>query len=188
MEKIRYNNMFLFIDFTIKFIHFNYFLLFFLIQIKGILLVYFESFQTAMLDIQGSLIDITDYHYLYLIVTTNKKIYTGIPPTFRANTDSSISNISSAVTSNNNYILIGCTENYLLSSISIETGLENPLVGYENMNIPSSTCSISYKENYVYIGFSHIINPIYAIPKELYNLDNITDIEQVIIDDKQNYM
>ena len=65
---------------------------------------------------------------------------------------------------------------------------ENPLVGYENMNIPNSICSISYKDNYLYIGFSHIITTIYAIPKDLYNLDNVNNIEQIVFDYKKNYM
>ena len=188
MEKIRYNNIFIFRDLTFKFIHFSFFLLLFLIQMKGILLVYFESFQTGMLEDTGSFIDISDYYNLYPIITADKNIYLGIPPTYKVNTNSSIIEISSAVTYNNNYILIACTQNYLLSVIDIETGNEDPLVSYDNMNIPDSICSISYKDNYVYIGFSHKITPIYAFPKKLYNLENINDLSQVVIDDKSKYM
>ena len=86
------------------------------------------------------------------------------------------------------FILVACTANYLLTSVNINYGYENQLVSYDNMNIPNSTCSISYKNNYVYIGVSHIITPIYAIPKNICNLDNINDIEKVDIDDKNKYM
>ena len=157
MEYGKYRNRLL--DFGgIKKINNYHFLIFFiLIQIKGILLVYFDSFQTSMLNENASLIDISDYHNLYLIITTDNKIYSGIPPILKVDTNSSIINISSAVTYNHNYTLIACTDNYLLSAINIETGEEIYLVPYEYLNLPDSKCSLSAKDDYVYIGLSYII-------------------------------
>ena len=54
---------------------------------------------------------------------------------------------------------MACTENNLLSKIEIQTGIETSLVGYVTIEsiIPKSICTISTKDNFVYIGISHII-------------------------------
>ena len=188
MKKLRYNKISFYFNLIFKINHLCLFLFLISIQIKGVFLVYFESLQTDMLNEEASLIDISDYHNLSLIITTDKKIYNGIPPTLKSTTNSSIINISSAVTYNNNYILMACTENYLLSKIDIETGEESPLINYENISLPNYTCSISSKDDYVYISFSYIIIPKYIIQKFYYNnTDNNNETnENIETDDIYN--
>ena len=112
----------------LKIINSKIFLFLILIKIKTIFLGYFDSFETNTLNEAVSFIDITDYLNLFPIITTDKKIYTGIPPVERSTTNSKIISISSAITYNNNYFLMACTEDYLLSKINVETGNEIPLV------------------------------------------------------------
>ena len=101
------------------------------IQFKVILLDYFENnYQLGNLSQQASIIDITDYYNLYLLITTEKKIYIGMPPNKISETTSNIINITSAVTYDTNYILLVCTGDYLLSKININTGEEIPLINY----------------------------------------------------------
>ena len=59
---------------------------------------------------------------------------------------------------------MACTGDYLLSKINIETGVETPLLNYDNITIPYYTCGVFFDENYAYISLSHII-----IPKEIIN-------------------
>ena len=127
---------------------------------------YLDSLKIAIINDQASLIDISDYYNLSLVITTDKKIYSGIPPSLKNETNSKIINISSAVTYNKNYIFMACTEDNLLSKIQIESGLETPLIIYDNFNIPYKTCSISTKNSYVYIGISNIMIPTYKFRKE----------------------
>ena len=145
--------------------HYFFNLLFFLVfsfQIKEILPAYFDSFQSGELNDKASLIDVTDYYNLSLIVTSDNKIYTGIPPELKVNEISNLRNISSAVTYDENNILIACTENYLLTKINLITGKETPLIYYENISAPDpeNICSISYMDDYVYIGYYYMIFPI----------------------------
>ena len=132
-----------------------------LIQIKLLFSQYFETFTSSILNSHASLIDITDYHSIFPIITSDKKIYTNIPPIERSVTSSKITKFSAAATYNENTILIACTEDYLLSEIDIDSGEETPLVYYEdiNTNIPSYICSISIYNDFVYIGMSHKIVP-----------------------------
>ena len=155
--------------------NFPFFLLLIIIQIKCE--DYFNSFETNIITEGSSLIDISDYYNISLIITTDKKIYTGIPPTFKNSIYSKISEISSAVTYNNNYTLMACTDDYLLIKINIETGEEVPLVNYTFFTIPNCTCSISTKDNYVYIGISNIITPYYKIKKWDNRFENYTDLD-----------
>ena len=63
------------------------------IQFKRILLDYYENnYEVANLSQQASIIDITDYYNLYLLITTEKKIYTGMPPQEMSVTTSNIIN------------------------------------------------------------------------------------------------
>ena len=142
--------------------------LFLLFQIKVFLAKYFDTINTATLNGQKSFIDITDYHNIFPIITTDKTIYTDIPPIERNFTSSNITKLSAAATYDNETILIACTEDYLLSKIDIDSGEETPLVTYEeiNVNIPNFTCSISIYNNDVYIGMTHKIVPYYKIKIE----------------------
>ena len=162
-ENAKINNL-LNLNLSFKLKNFSFFLFLVLIQIKRVLLNYFESFQSNILNSDSSFIDITDYNNLYPIITLDKKIYIDIPPKEK-NITSKLSEISSAVTYNEKFILIACTEEFLLSKINVETGEETPLVSYKdiNMNIPNCSCSLSSKDNYVYIGVSHIIIPYIKI-------------------------
>ena len=150
------------------------FLLLFFIQIKKEFTQYLESLQKGVITEAGSLIDISDYYNLSLIITTDKKIYTGIPPSLNSTTNSKIMDISSAVTYNKKYILMACTEDYLLSKINIETGQESVLIPYGNFNIPNCTCSLSTKYQYAFIGISHIVTPEQDIPNITLNETIIT--------------
>ena len=139
---------------------FIYFL--FIIQFKEILLNYFENnIQVNYLSHNASIIDITDYHNLYLLITTEKIIYTGIPPNKKSKTTSNIINITAAATYNKNYVILACTGDYFLSKININTGEEVPLVNYSYLNLSiidlNYTCSISILNNYIYIGICQMI-------------------------------
>ena len=144
-----------------KYCLFVYFL--FISQFKEIILNYFENnYQMANLSQNASIIDITDYHNLYIEITTEKNIYTGMPPNKVSSTTSKILNITAAATYDINYLLIACTEDYLLSKININTGEETPLFNYsyygfsiENLNY---TCSISILNNIVFVGIQQIID------------------------------
>ena len=146
---------------------FRYFF-FILIQIKLLFSQYFESFNSSTLNSHASFIDITDYDNIFPIITSDKKIYTNIPPIERNVTSSKISKYSAAATYNEDTILIACTEDYLLSKIDIDSGEETPLVSYIDINstIPSSICSISRYDDFVYIGMSHKIVPFTKIKKD----------------------
>ena len=131
------------------------------IQFKVILLDYYENnYQVSNLSQNASIIDITDYYNLYLLITTEKKIYTGMPPQEISETTSNIINITSAVTYDTNYVILVCTGDYLLSKININTGEEIPLINYSEFSLSihnlNYTCCISIFNNIVYIGIPQI--------------------------------
>ena len=106
------------------------FLLLFLLYLEGVNSVYLESFNLTSLSGFNSLIEITDYFNLSIFMTSSKEIYMGIPPQKISNISSSenFNNLTSGVTYNKNYILMVCTDNYLVSKIDIETGILTPLI------------------------------------------------------------
>ena len=171
--KIIKHKTFIYFNLRFKNIHFLFLLFLFLILIKGLLLEFFDSFEIHMLNEEASLIDISDYQNIFPIITTDGRIYIGIPPKEKNRTTSNIIKISSALTFNNNFILMACTQYYLLSKINIETGEEIPLIYYGDFQISNCTCSISAKDFYVYIGITHIITPIIKIRK--WRKDNFSD-------------
>ena len=134
----------------------------FIFQIKYAFSGYFDSFQSGNISENANIIDTTDYHNLYLLITTEKKIYKGIPPNLISETNSKVMDISAVATYDTNYITLACSENYLLSKIKIETGEEEPLLTYSIFNLDISNlnylCSISILDNIVYIGISQIID------------------------------
>jgi len=146
-----------------------------LIQIKFLFSQKFESFTSSTLNNHASLIDVTDYYNIFPIITSDKKIYTNIPPIERSVTSSKINKFSASATYNEDTILMACTEDFLLSKIDINSGEETPLVKYDeiNKNIPSSICSISIYNDYVYIGMSHKIVPYTKIKRENNNTEII---------------
>ena len=142
---------------------FNRLFLFFLfIQIKVILSVYFESFQYGNISENASIIDITDYNNLSLLITTEKKIYTGMTPNKISETNSKIIKLSAAATYDNNFILLACSEDYLLSKINIYSGEETSLLSYAQFNfsiksLNEYSCSICLSNNIAYIGIPQTI-------------------------------
>ena len=137
----------------------------FITQFKEILLNYFQNnYQVANISQNASLIDITDYYNLYLLITTEKKIYTGMPPNEISVTTSNIINITAAATYDTNYVLLACTGDYFLSKIRINTGEEVPLISYSELSLSiinvNYTCSISILDNIVFIGIHQIIDNI----------------------------
>ena len=161
MSNVRNNKYHLPLNLTFNIISFYFTLFIIIIQIKKVFLEYFDSFEEHMLNEAASLIDISDYYNIFPIITTDKKIFAGVPPILKSSTSAKIMSISSAVTYDDKFILMACTEDYLLTKININTGEEMPLVPYGGFNIPNCTCSISTKDNYAYIGVSHIIIPTY---------------------------
>ena len=107
---------------------------------------------------EGYILDIKNYHNLTIMLTTSKNIYKGIPPNPEELPDININNYSSVVTCNNNYILIACLDDYLLSKINLNTLIYTPLLSYsdidESLEAPSNICSLSMIDNIVYIAFS----------------------------------
>ena len=166
---------------------FIYFL--FISQFKEILLNYFENnMQVGILSTQASLIDITDYHKLYLLITTEKKIYTGMPPTQKSVTTSNIISITAAATYDTNYALLACTEDYFLSKININTGVEVPLINYTELNLSienlNYTCSISILNNIVYIGIAQILDNVLKQNAIKIGLDNSNENNGPILGNK----
>ena len=157
MENIGKNNYLYYFLFLFKIINFPFFLLLISIQIKNCISEYFDSFNSQILDESSSLIDISDYHNIYPLITTSNKIYTGILPEFRRSTELIITNISSAVTWSHNFILIACTQNNLLSIFNIHNGEEKILVSYEGNIIPKCICTISHKFILVLVILSLLI-------------------------------
>ena len=139
------------------------FFLFFLIKIKIFLSDYFESFQHGNISENASIIDITDYNNLFLLITTEKNIYKGITPNKISETQSKIMNISAAATYDNNFILLACSEDYLLSKINIISGEEIFLLSYAQFNLSIEflnyySCSICLSNNIAYIGIPQTFN------------------------------
>ena len=142
--------------------YFIFFYFLFISQFKEILLNYFENnYQVANISQNAAIIDITDYYDLYLLITTEKIIYTGMPPTQKSVTTSNIINITVAATYDTNYVLLACTGDYFLSKININTGEEVPLISYSDLSLSiinvNYTCSISILDNIVYIGIPQIL-------------------------------
>ena len=172
---------------------FNILLIFlFSFQVKEMISKYFDSFYSDILNNTSSLIDVADYYNLYLIVTIDNKIYTGIPPELKVDNISDLKSISSAVTYDENNILISCTEKYLLTNINLETGEETPLIYYEDISVPNpeNICSLSYMDNYAYIGINHIIVPEEEENFTLIEEENFTLNEEgnFIFDEEENFI
>ena len=109
------------------------------------------------------LLDVSDYHNLKLIVSSSKKIYTGIPPQLKVQTNAKLINSSSLITLSENYLLASCLDDSLLSKISLIDGSEYKILDYSDIDIthhtlvpPIKTCSLSKMDNLIFIGYSEI--------------------------------
>jgi hypothetical protein len=190
------------------------FLIFFSIFaiIKGAQSPYLDSFQSTNFEELDSLIEINDYFNLSIFLTTNKEIYMGIPPTKVSNITSNneLINLTTGVTYDENFLLMVCTEDFLVTKIEIATGIETPLLNYSNISMPNYTCGTFSDQDYVYISMSHMVIPqkteiIYKtnsindnLESDFYinetnlisendtNVTNITDFEYITYDDYDN--
>ena len=106
------------------------------------------------------LLDVTDYHNLYLIVTTSKNIYTGIPPVIKTSTEAELINSTSLITLSQNSLLAACLNDSLLTRISLVDGSFTNLLDYSDIDssliltVPSTSCSLSKSGNLIFIGYS----------------------------------
>ena len=106
------------------------------------------------------LLDVTDNHNLNIIVTTAKKIYTGIPPQLKATTEANIINATSIITLNQNFLLAACLQDSLLSKIRLSDGQSSSILTYNNvdlslyLDLPTTSCSLSILDNIVFIGYT----------------------------------
>ena len=190
------------------------FLIFFSIFaiIKGAQSPYLDSFQSTNFEELDSLIEINDYFNLSIFLTTNKEIYIGIPPIKVSNITSNneLINLTTGVTYDENFLLMVCTEDFLLTKIEILTGVETPLLNYSNISMPNYTCGAFSDRDYVFISMSHMVIPkkteiIYKtnninensesdfyinetnlINENNTNVTNITDFEYIAYDDYDN--
>ena len=110
-----------------------YFLLLLIFCLKIVLSELKDYYSSAILENENNyLVDVKDYHNISIILTTSKNIYTGIPPVLKSRTNAAIYNCSSAATYNENYILIACLSDSLLSKININTGQSSSLLDYSS--------------------------------------------------------
>ena len=147
------------------------------LSIKNFLFIYFiifinycyisceddENIEIVTLESDSTeLLDVTDNHNLNLIVTTSKKIYTGIPPTQKTTTVAQIINATSVISISEYYLLAACLQDTLLAKISLSDGSTDSILGYSdvdsnlNLPVPITSCSLSIRENTVIIGYSKI--------------------------------
>ena len=120
-----------------------------------------DHFQYGDLSDTGDMINITDYYNLSILVSTSKNIYTGFPPTFKRTITSTITNFSSGVTINENYLLMSCLDGKILTKININTGEETdlcPSLSFSNSS--QKICSISSYNNKVYLVYTQLDNEV----------------------------
>ena len=143
---------------------FSFFLLILNLMVLFMLCEDIENYKTYTLEGEENnyLLDVTDYHNLSLLVSTSKKIYTGIPLTYKTTTNANLNNCSSVATVNENYILVTCLDDYLLGYININTGSFKNLLNYSEINVspeltvPKTICSIRISENMAIIGYNQL--------------------------------
>ena len=91
----------------------------------------YDNFNNGTLESLGSsILDITDYLNLSLLITSSGNIYNVAPLSFRINTGASLNASSSAAVCNENYILVACLQNSLLTKININNGNFQNLIDY----------------------------------------------------------
>jgi hypothetical protein len=139
---------------------------FVLLIIQKFLLDYciiYDNFSNFILEENSELIDVNDYHNFNLIVTTSKKIYTGIPPQLKTTTEAQLINASSIATLNSNYILAACLKDSFLTKINLNNGNFTNLIDYSYFNnqdidlkVPNTSCSLSIINDTLFIGYTHL--------------------------------
>ena len=145
-----------------------------------------DNFQSKDLD-NGIFINVKDRHNLSLIISTSKKIYTGLIPNLKSIANESIYEINNAVTFNENYTIISCLRSSLIAKMNINSGNITPIDSFTFEDLASKSCPISIINNTVYIYRpENRDNLIYISAYEivLTDIDNIKDGPK--IKDKNN--
>jgi len=142
----------------------HYLILFFFIINLKIRIIFSETIDNYISDsLEGEegnyLLDVVDYHNLHILLSTSGKIYEGIPPSYKSQTNAKINNCSSIATINENYAFASCLNDSLLGKININTGDYTPLIQYTDitsleLTVPKTICSLSIFNNLVYIGYT----------------------------------
>ena len=150
--------------------------LFLILNAKLIITGITDDFLSGDLSDSGDMINITDYHNLSILVSTSKNIYAGFPPKLKSKITSTITNFSSGVTINENYLLMSCLDGKILTKININTGEETDLCPSLSFSSPSQQiCSISSYNNKVFLIYTQLDNEV-LIPNiiefTISNLDN----------------
>ena len=178
---------------------FIFFLIF--LNINFILTQINDNFASGILE-EGSydLLDVTDYHNMNLVVSSSKKIYTGLPPVEKVVTNANLISVSALITINENYLLVACLEDSFLGKINLSTGNFVSLILYSDIDsdfaVPQAICTLSNIDNFIFIGHSQItgvssdkksVNNIYKITIQnkdstdegpsITNLDDIKNID-----------
>ena len=129
--------------FFFNFLFFNY-----LCQIN-------DNYFSDDLDEADYFLDVKDYHNLNLIITSSKKIFTGIPPIYKSSTEANINYYSSVATYNDNLIVVACLEDSLLAKININNGYHEILLNYfDSLVKPKFICSLIINIDKIYIAIS----------------------------------
>ena len=145
------------------FINFHLIIIYILLNLKLENCVINDNFATYTLEEENSdILDVTDNHNLNLIVTTSKKIYTGLPPSLQSETSANLIKYSSVITISETFLLATCLQDSLLTKIKLSDGSSQSLLDYSGIDItpslivPETICSLSIFENTVFIGYTEI--------------------------------
>ena len=141
----------------------NFLFLLLFIGVKLILTQINDNFNSAILE-NGNyeLLDVTDYHNINLIVSTSKNIYTGIPPTLKTSTRAYLIKATSLITINSNFLLAACLGDAFLGKIDLTDGNFISFLSYNGLGtdseleVPTTSCSLSNIDNTIFIGYSKI--------------------------------
>lgn len=164
--------MFFFFIFRIYLIN-TFFIILFLY--KKVSLKIIGNFEFINLD-NGTLINVKDHHNLSLIISTSKRIYTGLIPNLKSTANEDIYEINNAVTFNENYTLISCFRSSLIAKMNINSGIITPIDSSISEDLASKSCPISIINNIVYIYLpENRDNQIYISAYEI----TLTDINNI---------
>ena len=129
---------------------------------------YFDSFSPIDLYDSGMLVEVRDYKNQYLIVTTDKSIYTGLNPVKISTTTAKLLVTSYGATYNESIILFACLDDSLLSRVNITSGEEEKMLGYGILDIYSyyslCSCSLSIDNEIAYLALSYETQSYYSYP------------------------
>ena len=142
----------------------------------------YDNFANGTLELSGSsILDIADYLNLSLLITSSGNIYNATPLSHLTYTGASLNASSAAAVCNENYILVACLQDSLLTKININNGTFQHLIDYSAFDSiivsNKSSCCLSIYENIVSISISQpyldnkIKNAVFTV-----NIKNKDDI------------